>query len=1106
MHHTPFSHPCITPPFFSQVEVFGPDLGVGSGTDGSGSDGWRYECRFEPLDERGDAGSGDAGSGSGALGEEETGANVSLVAAARLELGATAAGRLPPQPAVVCTAPPSLARVSSSSGKSQHPFFASVAPQFRQMSHRMFSMWHTPSCPYVTPHSEYPHESVSVSSHFVRAGSVAVSIALSGGQFFDSSSRLALYAQPTLTTSLPASGPADGGTHVRVFAPSLGAFDGSNYTCRFGNYAVVQGSYVSAAGRSSSHVRCVSPARSLRPTQLGERVPGAACAKSPSSGCAAAESLSEDLELAPNGNDYAPPIAFVRFTTPRLVEMGPSVGPIDGGTMVTVRGTSLAYGDGYSCRFERADASVIVGASYTVDGGGGGGFVRCESPPLGALNAALDADQPELDSDDADDSASASALDSGGTAQDAGSGASGSGASGSSAPSLSARFRLALNGQQYHSRHEGPPFLFSYYGQPTVSLLSPACGPTVGGTRVRVTGDGLLAGIGARCRFNASAIDGVEDVPVSASEMIISCVSPAADTAAASRWALSLNGQQFSALSSQLSFERYKPLVALSLSPASGPSDGGTLVAVALEPPGAPDVAAARVRCRFAGGAPDGVDAIDGIGTRIDPLTLMCVSPANVSAGSLEVSLNAQQFSSEGIQFERYVPPTLSRVQPEIATAEGGAHLSLYFESPSASLLAGTYSTGDAPSCRFNQSGQIFETIAQLTEAKVADRGASRESLTAPIAPICHTRIFPHRSHPILFDSAAEGSADAETSDAETSDAESSDAKPAETFACVSPSLALGEATVGLALNGQQISANTLPLSILPPPRVSVHFPGKPLTLTSCPSATHTYASYASAGFSSCAQFAASGAAGGGTVVTVSGTGLVPAAARRTQPRCRVGASLVAATVVNESMLACRIPTAAAAGAAATLEIDFEAHFYFSTQTTHFSHMSHTPFPHISEFNSFFEAHAGGADAAADFDGVLPALAAGVKLFGRAELVAGGGPLVLTRSHRDESGGFVVDPPPLPSHIDPPSSLRLSLVLSMGTGHPFPTPAGEGFSVSIGRLPDGLFDGARGGGDALRLAVLTRERLVRIAYGKQASLMQVSCKSRASLVQVAYAH
>ena len=34
----------------------------------------------------------------------------------------------------------------------------------------------------------------------------------------------------------------------------------------------------------------------------------------------------------------------------------------------------------------------------------------------------------------------------------------------------------------------------------------------------------------------------------------------------------------------------------------------------------------------------------------------------------------------------------------------------------------------------------------------------------------------------------------------------------------------------------------------------------------------------------------------------------------------------------------------------------------FSTQTTHFSHMSHTPFPHISEFNAFLE---GGIDEAA---------------------------------------------------------------------------------------------------------------------------------------------
>ena len=34
---------------------------------------------------------------------------------------------------------------------------------------------------------------------------------------------------------------------------------------------------------------------------------------------------------------------------------------------------------------------------------------------------------------------------------------------------------------------------------------------------------------------------------------------------------------------------------------------------------------------------------------------------------------------------------------------------------------------------------------------------------------------------------------------------------------------------------------------------------------------------------------------------------------------------------------------------------DAQQVFDFSTQTTHFSHMSHTPLPHISEFNSLFE-------------------------------------------------------------------------------------------------------------------------------------------------------
>jgi len=48
---------------------------------------------------------------------------------------------------------------------------------------------------------------------------------------------------------------------------------------------------------------------------------------------------------------------------------------------------------------------------------------------------------------------------------------------------------------------------------------------------------------------------------------------------------------------------------------------------------------------------------------------MVCVSPAGVATGPLELSLNGQQFSAGGFVFAAYLPPTLSQLLPPLGPA-----------------------------------------------------------------------------------------------------------------------------------------------------------------------------------------------------------------------------------------------------------------------------------------------------------------------------------------------------------------------------------------------------------------------------------------------------
>jgi hypothetical protein len=129
---------------------------------------------------------------------------------------------------------------------------------------------------------------------------------------------------------------------------------------------------------------------------------------------------------------------------------------------------------------------------------------------------------------------------------------------------------VTLNGRQFTA--SGLPFM--YFGTPVVSAVSPACGPVIGGTIVRVTGYHLRDGSAYRCRFGAVTVNA--SVDETASE--VRCVAPSSLPMGLAPLEVSLNAQDFTTEATL--FGTYASPLLTAFEPRSGPVYGGTLVRV----------------------------------------------------------------------------------------------------------------------------------------------------------------------------------------------------------------------------------------------------------------------------------------------------------------------------------------------------------------------------------------------------------------------------------------------------------------------------------------------------------------------------------------------
>ena len=197
-----------------------------------------------------------------------------------------------------------------------------------------------------------------------------------------------------------------------------------------------------------------------------------------------------------------------------------------------------------------------------------------------------------------------------------------------------------------HRLTSGDGVMFTYYAAPELLQVIPNSGPVDGNTDVVVVGLGFAAGLGPfACRY------GTDVLPASAElrSDSLRCRTPSS-TARTTTVDVTLNGQQYHQ-HEVVTFDAYPSPQVLSVSPASGTIQGETMVTIA----GNSFVSSFANLCRWG-----------NVTTKISSLNsthIVCPSPRiGVGMRPLEVSMNGQQFTSDGHNFSFYLHPHVERL------------------------------------------------------------------------------------------------------------------------------------------------------------------------------------------------------------------------------------------------------------------------------------------------------------------------------------------------------------------------------------------------------------------------------------------------------------
>eukprot|EP01043_Picozoa_sp_COSAG02_P041650 COSAG02_NODE_3470_length_6690_cov_2.641784_1_plen_892_part_10 len=204
---------------------------------------------------------------------------------------------------------------------------------------------------------------------------------------------------------------------------------------------------------------------------------------------------------------------------------------------------------------------------------------------------------------------------------------------------------------------------YSYYVSPSVTSIDPILGPSTGGTVVTVVGERFLDTETLRCRFgtvNSSQILAVV-TPIYTSPELIHCTSPI-QIADIHDFSISNNDQQYC---NTLPFDFYLPPQVYVLSPHNGPShvdvmppEEQTIIILQGENYKEPTDQTGDLQwCRFG----ETVVEAEYISTQL----MRCLIPLHVPAVvPLEITMNGQQYSNNRVDFHFYGHRELITISP----------------------------------------------------------------------------------------------------------------------------------------------------------------------------------------------------------------------------------------------------------------------------------------------------------------------------------------------------------------------------------------------------------------------------------------------------------
>jgi hypothetical protein len=232
---------------------------------------------------------------------------------------------------------------------------------------------------------------------------------------------------------------------------------------------------------------------------------------------------------------------------------------------------------------------------------------------------------------------------------------------------------------------------FTFHPTPILLSLTPAYGPTKGGSLVRIFGQNFERSGLSRCKFAE------ETVPARlVSPTQLQCYAPPAAEQGKISVQVSMNGVHYLERSLEYSYATSAGVV--SLSPQSGGVEGGTVVTVS-----GTNFDGGQVHCRFGTSSP--VQA-----TAVSANSATCVSPVQQepTAVSVDVSTNGLDYSSSGVQFSYRLSLRVLSISPSAGPETGSTQVTVVGANfvDSKSLLCRFGATASVPA-RWESSSKI---------------------------------------------------------------------------------------------------------------------------------------------------------------------------------------------------------------------------------------------------------------------------------------------------------------------------------------------------------------------------------------------------------------